>query len=301
MLHSRTRQPAATLLRRNHPQLQPIESKLAASREASRIFGGDAYIEGPSSDYSDGRIQNPAQEPNSHEIYLHKQKTLKLVIGPYVSKILGRSSTDVTNAAEKEKDIEGSTIAACKARNRGCTATDIVLLQSTVHNYEEDWRLPPCAGSEESQSECGGAEFQYGNPDFHLKNSQTKGLHHVQEYVDFGIPRRHVDPGRDQGYLDGDQHQGNDTESAAFQDQGYTQGSQKTPECWPNDIEMSIKLYRKCIVYVNSSASGEAYFMTNARAEESISLVYDIMDFRSNNNETRAPEPAILERQSKVM
>ncbi|OLY78192.1 hypothetical protein AYI68_g7763 [Smittium mucronatum] len=84
-----------------------------------------------------------------------------------LSKILERSSTEVTPSEFQEKAYEkseihpneGSIRAAGKESHRGSTATDF--------------------GSDKSQSECGGTEFQDGNPGFHLKNVQTKGLHNV--------------------------------------------------------------------------------------------------------------------------
>ncbi|OLY77783.1 hypothetical protein AYI68_g8181 [Smittium mucronatum] len=82
---------------------------------------------------------------------------------------------------------------------------------------------------------------------------------------------------------------------------GSTQGSQQTPECCPEDIKMSSELYRKGKIYANSSALGEAYVTTTARAEESISLQYEIMDVDGNNIEASAPEPAILEIQTDFM
>ncbi|OLY79236.1 hypothetical protein AYI68_g6696 [Smittium mucronatum] len=46
---------------------------------------------------------------------------------------------------------ERSVIAAVKARHRGSTATDPGLLQSTVHDYNEDRRPTPRTGPEETQ------------------------------------------------------------------------------------------------------------------------------------------------------
>ncbi|OLY85369.1 hypothetical protein AYI68_g437 [Smittium mucronatum] len=111
---------------------------LVGPRKLLLLGVGQAHQQPMVLEHSDGGIQNPVQEPSSHKIDLHKQETSKLVIRPYVSKILGRSFTEVINTAGEEKSYErselhhivGSIRTAGKARHRGNTATDPGLLRS---------------------------------------------------------------------------------------------------------------------------------------------------------------------------
>ncbi|OLY85258.1 hypothetical protein AYI68_g557 [Smittium mucronatum] len=156
------------------------------------------------------------------------------------------------------------------------TATDHGFLFSTVHNYEEDWRPPLCAESEESQSECGGTEFQDGNPSFHLQNGQKQELNLVSRTT-----RR--------CYM------------CYFQSPFFWAVTQ-LPDVYKDSMtSFGIgPVQGKFTIYVDSPAPGEAYVSTTTRAEESISLQYEIMDFDGNNNEARASEPAILERKTEA-
>ncbi|PWA01876.1 hypothetical protein BB558_001992 [Smittium angustum] len=84
-----------------------------------------------------------------------------------------------------------SSYAAGKESHRGNSAADIRILQSAIYNPKEDWRPSTGARPKEAQPTRGRAEFQDGDPIFHLQNDQTERL------LDFSGP-----PGRIHAYTD---------------------------------------------------------------------------------------------------
>ncbi|OMJ13160.1 hypothetical protein AYI69_g9109, partial [Smittium culicis] len=173
-------------------------------------------------------------------------------------------------------------------------------------------------------------------PDIYEDSTTGSRMGQIQGYADFGIPRRPVDPGRDQGYLqiqhasgilqalgawiprqqgqiidhtitinhapgDGDKHQRNVAESAPIQDQGSTQGSQQIVERWTDYIERTRELHWKGSSNVNCPTPGEAHAAPSVRVEESVTHQDEFMDVDCCLNDTSMPESIILEEPTEVM
>ncbi|OMJ21763.1 hypothetical protein AYI70_g3276 [Smittium culicis] len=128
-------------------------------------------------------------------------------------------------------------------------------------------------------------------PDIYEDSTAGSRMGQIQGYTNFGIPRRPVDPGRDQGYLQ-IQH---------ASDQGSTQGIQQIVERWTDYIERTLELHWKGSSNVNCPTPGEAHAAPSVRVEESVTHQDEFMDVDCCLNDTSIPESIILEELTEIM
>ncbi|OMJ15180.1 hypothetical protein AYI69_g8291 [Smittium culicis] len=258
------------------------------------------------SEHSDTGIQDPIQEPSLREADYHAPK------------FLARPPADVTPAAEQEEanqggeryPNEGSISAVGEARDRGGSATNTGLLQPTIYDSEGDWRPPTRPGSEKPQSELQEIpqvpidrpviSVQVPSfwavtqpPDIYEDSTIGSRMGQIQGYADFGIPRKHVDPGRDQGYLQIQHASGILQALGAWipRQQGQILDHTITINHAPGDGSSN----------VNCHTPGEAHAVTSVRVEESVTHQDKFMDVDCCLNDTSIPKSIILEEPTEVM
>ncbi|PVU91551.1 hypothetical protein BB561_004345 [Smittium simulii] len=181
-----------------------------------------------------------------------------------------------TDQGCQQSSDRGSGIPPVEASYRGSTTTKAGILQSTLHNFQEDWRPP---------TRLRLAETQYSHTIHHLPVDPPKKPFYVLRspgYLYSHSDLQEVQKISSVSHSDlyqGTQpssrmSQGNVTKSIFIQDLGPALGSQQITEGWPDDIEMSSEFHWEGSVHGDLSAP-------STRTQGSVLIEVKIMDINS--------------------